>query len=82
MIAGPSSSGKTTFTKKLALSLKSLGMKPQLISLDDYYKERKDVPLDEDGKPDFEALEALDVPLFNRNLNDLFAGREVEIPFG
>ena len=80
MIAGPSSSGKTTFTKKLALSLKSSGMKPQLISLDDYYKERGDIPLDEEGKPDFEVLEALDVPRFNENLNDLFAGREAEIP--
>jgi uridine kinase len=80
MIAGPSSSGKTTFTKKLALTLKSAGLKPQLISLDDYYKERKDIPLDEDGKPDFEVLEALDVELFNRNLEDLFAGRETEIP--
>ena len=80
MIAGPSSSGKTTFTKKLALSLKSAGMKPQIISLDDYYKERDDIPLDDEGNPDFEVLDALDVPLFNRNLNDLFAGRETEIP--
>jgi len=80
LIAGPSSSGKTTFTKKLALSLKSAGLKPQLISLDDYYKERSKVPLDEDGKPDFEVLEALDIDVFNRNLEDLFAGRETEIP--
>ncbi|MCK5736352.1 MAG: nucleoside kinase, partial [Spirochaetaceae bacterium] len=80
LIAGPSSSGKTTFTKKLALSLKSAGLKPLLISLDDYYKERSKVPLDEDGKPDFEVLEALDIHQFNRNLEDLFAGRETEIP--
>jgi uridine kinase len=80
MIAGPSSSGKTTFTKKLALSLKSTGLKPQLVSLDDYYKEREDIPLDADGKPDFEVLEALDVDLFNRNLEDLLAGKEAEIP--
>jgi uridine kinase len=80
LIAGPSSSGKTTFTKKLALSLKSAGLKPQLISLDDYYIERSKVPLDEDGKPDFEVLEALDIELFNRNLEDLFAGKETEIP--
>lgn len=80
MISGPSSSGKTTFTKKLALSLKSSGLKPQIISLDDYYKEQKDVPLDEDGKIDYEVLEALDIALFNRNLIDLFAGKEVEIP--
>ena len=80
LISGPSSSGKTTFTKKLALSLKSLGLKPQLISLDDYYKERSQVPLDEDGKPDFEVLEALDIDKFNSNLKDLFAGKETEIP--
>jgi len=80
LIAGPSSSGKTTFTKKLALSLKSAGLKPQLISLDDYYKERSKVPLDENGNPDFEVLEALDIDHFNRNLEDLFAGRETEIP--
>lgn len=80
MIAGPSSSGKTTFTKKLALSLKSAGLKPQLISLDDYYRELTDVPLNEEGKPDFEVLEALDVDLFNRNLENLFAGKETEIP--
>ena len=80
LIAGPSSSGKTTFTKKLALSLKSAGLKPQLISLDDYYKERSKVPLDEDRKPDFEILEALDIDHFNRNLKDLFAGKETEIP--
>jgi len=80
MIAGPSSSGKTTFTKKLALSLKSLGLKPELISLDDYYRERGDIPLDDEGKPDFEILEALDVDLFNQNLTDLFTGRETEVP--
>ncbi|MCG8453545.1 MAG: nucleoside kinase [Spirochaetales bacterium] len=80
MIAGPSSSGKTTFTKKLGLSLKSAGLKPQLISLDDYYKEREDIPLDEDGKPDFELLEALDIEEFNRNLTDLLSGKETEIP--
>ncbi len=80
LIAGPSSSGKTTFTKKLALSLRSAGLKPQLISLDDYYRERNDIPLDEEGKPDFEVLEALDLPLFNQNLSDLLAGKEVEIP--
>jgi len=80
MISGPTSSGKTTFTKKLALSLKSLGLKPVHISLDDYYRERSDIPLDEEGKPDFEVLEALDIDLFNRNLDDLLAGKEAEIP--
>ncbi|OQX29904.1 MAG: hypothetical protein B0D92_01355 [Spirochaeta sp. LUC14_002_19_P3] len=80
MIAGPSSSGKTTFTKKLSLSLKSSGLSPVLISLDDYYLERPNIPKDEQGKPNFEILEALDIPLFNQNLSDLLAGKEVETP--
>lgn len=80
LIAGPSSSGKTTFTKKLSLSLQTLGFKPLLVSLDDYYLPHEQIPLDEDGKMDFEALEALDVPLLNENLLDLFAGKETEIP--
>jgi len=80
LIAGPSSSGKTTFTKKLSLSLQTLGFKPLLVSLDDYYLPHEQIPLDEDGKVDFEALEALDVPLLNQNLLDLFAGKEAEIP--
>lgn len=80
LIAGPSSSGKTTFTKKLSLSLQTLGFDPQLVSLDDYYRPHEEVPLDDDGKMDLEALEALDVPLLNHNLLDLFKGEEVEIP--
>ncbi len=80
MIAGPSSSGKTTFMKKLALSLKSIGLHPKLVSLDDYYNRIENIPKDRDGKPDFEVLEALDVKLFNENIADLFAGKEVEIP--
>ncbi len=80
MIAGPSSSGKTTFMKKLALSLKSIGLHPELVSLDDYYNRIEDIPKDKDGKPDFEVLEALDLELFNENIADLFAGKEVEIP--
>ena len=80
MIAGPSSSGKTTFTKKLALNLKSLGRYPQLISLDDYYKKEKDIPLDMEGNPDYEALESLDIELLNESIQGLLAGKEVEIP--
>lgn len=80
MIAGPSSSGKTTFMKKLALSLKSNGLRPQLISLDDYYKEKENIPQDEHGKPDLEALEALDLTLFNENLTHLLDGKEAEVP--
>jgi uridine kinase len=60
--------------------LKSLGLNPVRISLDDYYKDKKDTPLDEDGKPDLECLEALDVDLINQNLLDLINGEEVEIP--
>jgi uridine kinase len=80
LIAGPSSSGKTTFTKKMAMNLQALGLKPLLISLDDYYFPESGVPRDEEGKPDFEALHALDVDHLNQNLVDLLSGKEVEIP--
>lgn len=80
LIAGPSSSGKTTFTKKLAIHLKVLGFNPQLISLDDYYVQRDKTPLDEFGKFDFEALEAIDIAQLNTDLLRLFDGEEVEIP--
>ena len=79
-IAGPSSSGKTTFSNRLKLHLMASEIKPLMISLDDYYKNRDLIPLDEDGKKDFETLKALDVELLNRNLKDLMLGREVEIP--
>lgn len=80
LIAGPSSSGKTTFTKKLAIHLKVLGFNPQLISLDDYYVDRELTPRDEFGEWDFEALEAIDVVQLNTDLLKLFAGEEIEIP--
>jgi uridine kinase len=79
-IAGPSSSGKTTFAKKLCEQLLLLEYSPIKISLDDYYKKRDMVPLDDEGKPDFEALEALDTDLFDRNMQDLFDGKEVDLP--
>lgn len=79
-IAGPSSSGKTTFTHKLAIQLTLLGKNPILISLDNYYKLRDDVPLDEHGAPDFECLEALDTDLFQQNIYDLFDEKEIELP--
>ena len=79
-IAGPSSSGKTTFAKKLCEQFLLLEYSPIRISLDDYYKQRQFAPLDEEGKPDFEALEALDIDLFDRNMQDLFAGKEVDLP--
>ena len=79
-IAGPSSSGKTTFANRLRIELLSRGIKPVRISMDDYYKDRGDTPLDEDGKPDFESADALDIELFNQNLSDLIAGFEVDLP--
>lgn len=79
-IAGPSSSGKTTFSMRLCIHLKANGMKPVLISLDNYYIGRANVPLDENGEKDFETMEALDIKLLNENLKDLIDGKEVEIP--
>ncbi len=79
-IAGPSSSGKTTFSKRLYIHLRANGMNPIVISLDNYYIGRANVPLDENGKKDFETIEALDLKLLNENLKDLVAGKEVEIP--
>ncbi len=80
LIAGPSSSGKTTFTKKLSIQLQVLGFNPVSISLDDYYLPNDKTPRDKEGKPDFEALHALNIKLLNQHLLDLFAGKEVEIP--
>ena len=80
MLAGPSSSGKTTSAKKLSIQLRVLGYTPVIISLDNYYRGRDATPLGEDGKPDFECLEALDVDLFNKNLSSLFEGKETELP--
>lgn len=79
-IAGPSSSGKTTFANRLSVQLRVCGKRPVAISLDDYYLNREDVPLGEDGTPDLECLESIDVPLFNEQLVELLAGREVELP--
>ena len=79
-IAGPSSSGKTTFANRLRIELLSRGIKPIRISMDDYYLDRGKAPLDEDGKPDLESADALDIELFNQNLADLVAGLEVECP--
>ena len=79
-IAGPSSSGKTTFANRLRIELLSRGIKPIRISMDDYYLDRGKAPLDEEGKPDLESADALDIELFNQNLADLIAGLEVEIP--
>ena len=80
MIAGPSSSGKTTFSHRLSIHLSSLGMKPHPIPLDDYYLDRDKTPRDENGNYDFECLEALDVELFNKDMSALLAGERVELP--
>ncbi|MDR0616104.1 MAG: nucleoside kinase [Synergistaceae bacterium] len=79
-LAGPSSSGKTTTSRRLAIQLQVYGKNPVALGLDDYYVNREETPLDENGNPDFEALEALDVPLVNQNLEELLAGREVQLP--
>ncbi len=80
MIAGPSSSGKTTFSKRLCIQLKVAGLKPHVISLDDYYRIRTELEPEADGTFDFEKLEALDVKLFNEDLQKLLEGRTVEMP--
>ena len=80
LIAGPSSSGKTTTCKRLSVQLAVNGIKPIGISLDDYFLDREKTPLDEKGDYDFEHLHALNLPLFNEQLNALFRGEEVELP--
>ncbi len=80
MIAGPSSSGKTTFSHRLSIHLSALGMKPHPIPLDDYYLDRDKTPRDENGNYDFECLEALDIELFNKDMSALLAGERVELP--
>lgn len=79
-IAGPSSSGKTTFANRLRIELLSRGINPIRISLDDYYLPRHLAPKDENGQPDLEAVDALDVALFNQNMADLISGMEVDLP--
>jgi Uridine kinase len=80
LIAGPSSSGKTTFTKRLSIELMTNLLKPVSISLDNYFVERDKTPLDEHGEHDFESLYALDLELFNKDLNDLLEGKEIAMP--
>ncbi len=79
-IAGPSSSGKTTFAKRLCEQLLLLGNSPIRISLDDYYKTPDQAPLDEDGNRDLETIDALNIDMFERNMEDLFSGKEVDLP--
>ncbi len=79
-VAGPSSSGKTTFAKRLGVQLRVNGLEPISLSLDNYYVDRDATPIDEDGKPDFEALEAIDLELFHDHLAELMDGRRVATP--
>lgn len=80
LLSGPSSSGKTTTSRKLALYLKTFGLKPHPLSLDDYFLEREATPLDENGKPDYEGIRAIDTNLFNRQIKKLLEGHEVITP--
>lgn len=80
LIAGPTSSGKTTFAGKLGMALRVQGIKPVTISVDNYFVERENNPVDENGNYDFECIEAIDVELLNSQLNDLLSGKEVELP--
>lgn len=80
MIAGPSSSGKTSFCHRLSIQLMAQGLKPHPISTDNYFVNREDTPIDADGKPDYEVLETVDVELFNRQMSELLEGKRVELP--
>ena len=80
LMAGPSSSGKTTTSKKLSLYLSSLGLHAHAISLDDFFVNRDETPLDSEGKRDYECLESIDLVLFNQSLKDLLDGKEVTMP--
>ena len=80
MVSGPSSSGKTTFSKRLMVQLMAHGLTPKVISLDDYFLDRDHTPLDENGEHDFESLYAIDLPYFNEQLKDLLAGKTIQPP--
>lgn len=81
LIAGPSSSGKTTFAQRLSIQLRVNGINPVPISVDDYFQNRENTPLDEQGNYDFESIEAVDVELLNEHLTKLLAGEEIELPY-
>uniref|UniRef100_UPI003FED915A nucleoside kinase n=1 Tax=Prevotella sp. TaxID=59823 RepID=UPI003FED915A len=80
LIAGPSSSGKTTFCKRLSIQLVTCGIKPIQISLDDYFVDRHLTPKDENGEYDYESVHALNIPLLNEQLQQLFEGKNIELP--
>ena len=80
LVAGPSSSGKTTSSRKLCMYLQSYGINPKLISMDDYFVEKEETPLDENGEPDYECLEAVDIKLFDKQMSQLLKGEQVTVP--
>jgi uridine kinase len=80
LISGPSASGKTTFSKRLSIQLKVVGLQPETISLDSYFRTRDETPRDENGEYDFENIAAIDIPLFNRHLQGILAGENIRIP--
>ena len=80
MMSGPSSSGKTSSSLRIAQQARVLGLKPKVIELDNYFVNRENTPIDEHGERDYEALAAMDVAFLNQQLNDLLAGKEVELP--
>ena len=81
LIAGPSSSGKTSFANRLCVQLRALGIKPHKVSMDDYFVNREDTPLDENGKKNFERIEALDLKQLNIDLKHIIAGDKIELPY-
>ncbi len=81
IIAGPSSSGKTTFAQRLRIQLMVNGMRPIPISIDNYFLHREDIPINEDGERDFESIKAIDIELFNEHMTRIIQGQEVEIPY-
>ena len=80
LIAGPSSSGKTTFAKRLCIQMRVIGLRPIYMGTDDYFVNRDDMEVDENGEKDYESLNAVDIDLFCSNMNDLLEGKEVDIP--
>lgn len=80
LMAGPSSSGKTTTSRKISMYLRSFGLKIKTISMDDYFVDKKETPVGKDGKPDYECLEAVDLNLFDSQIKDLISGKEVILP--
>lgn len=80
LMAGPSSSGKTTTSRKLRMYLESFGLHPRVLSMDDYFVERDENPIDENGNPDYECLEAIDLKLFDKQIEELLSGKTIKVP--